>query len=243
MKKYKKLKPIETSSLVDKVEIAILNFMKENQLTPGDPIPKELEFSKSLNVSRTVVREALTRLRTLGLIDSKKHRGIVIVEPDFFNNFERIVDSGLLGQSTLKNLFELRLILEMGMADFLFEYKTSKDLIELEEIVEKEEREELDKTFFSLDKEIAFHGKLYQISRNKTLQRFQDLLLPVFEFVHENNPDNANSSYKYSSGKFITHRMLMENLKVGTPETFRNAMRQHLEPHFESVFKNKKIDK
>lgn len=238
MKKYKKLKPIETLSLVDKAELAILNFLKDNKLNPGDSIPKELEFSKSLNVSRTVVREALTRLRTLGIIDSKKHRGMVIVEPDFINNFERIVDSGLLGPTTLKNLFELRLILEMGMADFLFEYKTEKDLIELEEIVEKEEKEELDKTFFSLDKEIAFHGKLYQISRNKTLQRFQDLLLPVFEFVHENNPDNTN--YSYSSGKFTTHRMLMENLKIGTPETFRNAMRQHLEPHFEAVFKNTK---
>lgn len=235
MKKYKNLKPVETTSLVDRVELTLLEFLKENDLEPGDAIPKEIELSESLNVSRTVIREALTRLRTLGLIESKKHRGMILVEPDFINNFERVIDSGLLGTSTLKNLFELRLILEMGMADFLFEYKTDKDLKELEEIVEKEEKEEKDKTFFSLNKEIAFHGKLYQISQNKTLQRFQDLLLPVFEYVHEKNKPKG-FEYTYSSGKFVTHRMLMENLKVGTPETFRNAMRQHLEPHFESTF-------
>jgi hypothetical protein len=33
--------------------------------------------------------------------------------------------------------------------------------------------------------------------------------------------------------------MLMDNIKIGTPETFRNAMRHHLEPHFDSIFKEK----
>lgn len=55
---------------------------------------------------------------------------------------------------------------------------------DLEEIVANEEEQEADQSHFSLDKEIAFHGKLYQISNNKTLQGFQHLLLPVFEYVH-----------------------------------------------------------
>src|SRR5690625_4450811 len=167
MKKYN-LKPVNTQSLVDKVELTLLDFFKENKLKAGDAIPKELEFSESLGVSRTVVREALTRLRTLGLVESKKHRGMILTEPDILNNLERIIDSRLVGTSILKNLFELRLILEMGMADFLFEYKTTKDLEELEEIVEREEEEKANKKYFSLDEEIAFHGKLYQMSNNKT---------------------------------------------------------------------------
>lgn len=241
MKKYN-LKPVNTQSLVDKVELTLLDFFKENNLKAGDAIPKELEFSESLGVSRTVIREALTRLRTLGLVESKKNRGMILTEPDILNNLERIIDSRLVGTSILKNLFELRLILEMGMADFLFEYKTTKDLEELEEIVEKEEEEGAKKTYFSLDKEIAFHGKLYQISNNKTLQRFQRLLLPVFEYVHQQSKPE-DSEYKYSAGKFVTHRMLMENIKLGTPETFRNAMRQHLEPHFDSAFNSKAFEK
>lgn len=233
----KNIKPIDTLSLVDKVEIRLLEFFKNNNLKPGDPIPKELEFSESLGVSRTVIREALLRLRTLGLVESKKHRGMVLTEPDIINNFSRILDPSLLGTGILKNLFELRLILEMGMADFLFERKTQKDLDELEEIVVNEEEQESDKNHFSLDKEIAFHGKLYQISNNKTLQGFQQLLLPVFEYVHLKNAPK-DFKHRYSSGRFVTHRMLMENIKVGTPETFRNAMRHHLEPHFDSIFKD-----
>ncbi|MBC9794960.1 FadR/GntR family transcriptional regulator [Sinomicrobium weinanense] len=239
MKKMKKIGPVDTLSLVDKVELRLMQYFKENNLKPGDPISREIDLSESLGVSRTVVREALLRLRTLGFIESKKHRGMIFKEPDIINNFERILDPTLLGANTLKSLFELRLILEMGMADFLFEYKTKEDLEELENIVRTEEETSYDKTVFSLDKEIAFHGKLYQISKNTTLQRFQDLLLPVFEYLYQQEEFKNNGTYAYSSGKFVTHRMLLDNLKVGTPETFRNAMRRHLEPHFDRIFNSK----
>lgn len=234
----KGIKPVDTLSLVDKVEISLLEYFKERGLKAGDPIPKELEFAESMGVSRTVIREALLRLRTLGLVESKKHRGMVLTEPDIINSFERIMDPSLLGMGILKNLFELRLILEMGMADFIFERKTEADLVELEEIVSAEEESEADKSHFSLEKEIAFHGKLYQMSNNKTLQRFQHLLLPSFEYVHlKNKPEDFD--YRYANG-FVTHRMLMDNIRVGTPETFRNAMRRHLEPHFEGIFSQHK---
>ena len=234
--KLEKIEPIDNLSLVDKVEARILAFFKENGLRPGDAIPKELEFAESLGVSRTVVREALLRLRTLGLVESKKHRGMILTQPDVVGSFERVLDPTILDESTLKNLFELRLILEMGMADFLFERKTQKDMDELEEIVTFEEDNVNNESFFSLDKEIAFHGKLYQMSNNETLQKFHKLLLPVFEFVHRETSEEWRQ-FKYSSGKFVTHRMLMDNIKVGTPERFRNAMRNHLEPHFVRTFK------
>ncbi|MET2986507.1 FadR/GntR family transcriptional regulator [Aureibaculum conchae] len=229
-----KIAPIKNMSLVDEVEIRVMQFIKENKLKSGDSIPKELEFAAALGVSRTVVREALLRLRTIGIIDSKKHKGMVLTQPDIIGNFEKAIKSNLLGEETLKDIFELRLILEMGMADLLFARKTEKDIEKLEKIVSNEEGLQRDSTIFTLDLEIAFHGKLYEISGNSTLKRFQDLLLPVFRYVHENMLQNAGN-FQYSSGKFITHRDILNELIKGTPETFRIAMRQHLEPHFERV--------
>ncbi|MDT7829890.1 FCD domain-containing protein [Pricia sp. S334] len=244
MKTLKKLKPVDTGSLVDKVEVRLLSFFKDNNLKPGDAIPKELEFAESLGVSRTVVREALLRLRTLGLIDSRKHKGMTLKHPDIINNFARILDPTLLGENTLKQLFELRLILEMGMADFLFEHKTKKDMDELEEIVAAEEATDSGKIRFTLDKEVAFHGKLYQMSNNTTLQKFQDLLLPVFNYVYQEDTKSTDlDDYHFSGGRFVSHRMLFQNLKVGTPDTFRNAMRRHLEPHFDHTFSKKESKK
>lgn len=240
MKNSEKLEPIDTLSLVDKVEMRLMQYFKDNHLKPGDPIAKEMDLAASLGVSRTVVREALLRLRTLGFIESKKHKGMTFKEPDIINNFERILEPNLLGEKTLKSLFELRLILEMGMADFLFEYITSQDIQELEQIVKEEAAANYNKNMFSLDKEIAFHGKLYQISRNRTLQRFQDLLLPVFEYHYQQESLKNKNDYQYSSGKFVNHKMLLDHLKTGSPETFRNAMRRHLEPHFDQIFLKRK---
>lgn len=82
MENRTKLKPLTHLSLVDRAEIRITDYIKNNDLKVGDSIPKEMEFAESLGVSRTVIREALTRLRTIGIIDSKKHKGMVLSQPD-----------------------------------------------------------------------------------------------------------------------------------------------------------------
>lgn len=232
--KLNKITPLENLSLVDKVELRLKEYFKENNLTIGDSIPKELEFAEALGVSRTVIREALLRLRTIGVIESKKRKGMVLTQPDIIQNFEKAIEYNLLGEEALVDIFELRLILEMGMADLLFARKTKKDIDALDKIVAKQEKEENDTSIFSLKHEIAFHGKLYEMSNNSTLQRFQDLLLPVFNYVHDNMPIGAKD-FKYSKGKFVTHRDLLEILKDGNAETFREAMRNHLEPHFDRI--------
>ena len=88
-----KIKPVDTLSLVDKVELRLMEFFSENQVKPGDSIPKEMEFAESLGVSRTVIREAFLRLRALGLIESKKHRGMIFTQPDVLNGFAKVLGS------------------------------------------------------------------------------------------------------------------------------------------------------
>ena len=65
---YPKIRPVSTLSLVDKVEIRLREYFEYNNLKPGDSLPTEIDLSKALGVSRTVVREAFLRLRTLGLV-------------------------------------------------------------------------------------------------------------------------------------------------------------------------------
>jgi len=70
------------------------------------------------------------------------------------------------------------------MSDFLFENKTEKDMEDLEGIIAEEEETSYEENRFSLDKEVAFHGKLYRMSGNTNLIGFQNLLLPVFEYKY-----------------------------------------------------------
>jgi len=225
------LKEIDTRSLVDKVETNLVNLLLEKKLKVGDQIPKEIELAESLGVSRTVIREALLRLRMMGLIDSRKKKGAVITSPDLFAILNKSMNPHILDQDTLKEMFEIRLILEIGMADFLFKRIRKKDIEELRKIVSNEPPV-TKYHLFNIEHEIAFHGKLYEITENETLHKFQNLLLPVFDYVHNSGLLKKQARLK----TFVSHKDLVEILEKGSPEEFRNGMRSHLENHFARLF-------
>ncbi len=224
-------KTIETSSLVDKVEAKLVELLQQQKLKVGDSIPKELELAEALGVSRTVIREALLRLRLMGLIESKKKKGSVITSPDIFGNLSKSMNPHILDPGTLKEVFEIRLVLEIGMADFLFHRITKADIKELKQIVANEPPAAQDH-LFNVEHEIAFHGKLYEITGNETMKKFQKMLLPVFDYVHNSGLLKKQTALK----TFVSHKELVEILENGTPEQFRNGMRNHLENHFARIF-------
>lgn len=225
------LKTIDTASLVDKVEESLVDLLRQQKLKVGDSIPKEIELAQTLGVSRTVIREALLRLRMMGLIESKKKKGAVITSPDLFGIMSKSINPHVLDQDTLKEMFEIRLVLEIGMADFLFQRVRKEDIDELKKIVDNEPPV-TDYHLFNIDHEIAFHGKLYEISGNETLKKFQKLLLPVFDYVHHSGLLKKQPMLK----KFVSHKGLVDILENGSPELFRNGMRNHLENHFARIF-------
>ncbi|RKO71219.1 FadR family transcriptional regulator [Sphingobacterium puteale] len=217
------LTPIATSTRADIVEIRIREYLSNKKLKTGDTLPTELELAEALDVSRNVLREALSRLRMLGLIETKKKRGMVLSAPDILGSFERVLNPQLMDENTMKDIFELRLVLELGMADLLYLRKTDKDIAELEQIVKKDKNADAEE--FRISQEIAFHGKLYEITGNNTLKRFQTMLMPIFGFVL------SNSHHSIKSG--VSHSDLVQILKNGDRDSFSDAMREHLRPHIE----------
>jgi DNA-binding FadR family transcriptional regulator len=225
----KDLARVSTETMVDIVELRLREFFKKKSFKPGDALPKEMELVEALGVSRNVVREALSRLRMLGLVETKKKRGMILARPDVLGTFERVLDPLIIDQSTLQDLFELRLVLEMGLADLLFLRKTEKNIAELENIALNENRGS--EKGFRVQNEIAFHGKLYEISGNNTLKRFQVMLMPVFGYV-----TTLEKEREYKSGT-VSHLDLVKILKNGTKEDFKAGMYEHLKPHFDALSK------
>jgi GntR family transcriptional repressor for pyruvate dehydrogenase complex len=224
-----RLNSVKNLTIVDKVEINLRKFFSNENLQPGDSIPKEMELAKAMGVSRTAIREALIRLKLLGLIDSKKNRGMVLTRPNLLSNIKRVLDPQLLDGNTLKEIFELRLVLEMGIADILFIKKNDKKISLLEEIVEREENTNDKIEKMKID--VEFHSTLYKMSDNTTILEFQKMLLPIFNYV--NNGLQVRS--QITNGNYVSHRVLLNILKNGTPEEFRNNMKSHLRQYFEKV--------
>lgn len=226
------LPSIDTSSLVDKVEMNLIDFLVKNNYQPGDIIPKETELASAMGVSRTVVRESLARLKTLGILESVKHKGTLIKSPNLSELLGKSLIPHILDDATLKDIFELRLVIEIGMSDLIFEHITPEDIVELEEIINTEP-EKSDDVLFDKEHEIRFHSKLYEITKNNTLKNFQQMLIPVFNYIYDSGIINKPIQKK----KHVSHQGLVDILKKGTPDQFRSSMRNHLENHFQRLFK------
>lgn len=223
------LNPAVYSTLADRVETKLIDVFQNRKLKPGDSIPKEKDLAGMMGVSRTVIREALARLKTMGLLESKKHKGTVITSPDISAILRKSIVPMFLDRHTLMDLFEMRLALEVGMADFIYARKTEADLEELESIVNIEPTHSASMVF-NVDQEMRFHGKLYMMSGNKTMMDFQHLVLPVFQVVY-----NTRFVKKGKRIKYKTHKELVSLLKTGSEYEFREGMRTHLEDHLQRI--------
>jgi DNA-binding FadR family transcriptional regulator len=136
----------------------------------------------------------------------------------------------ILDQGTLKDIFEMRLVIEVGMADLVVTRATDEDIEELFSIV-KNETDQTGNTLFDIDYEIHFHSKLYSITGNETLKGFQRMLLPVFNYVYTSGLINRAIADK----RYVSHKELVEILRFRDADMFRTAMRKHLENHFKRL--------
>ena len=216
-----------TTTLVDQVEEALLNYLKNKNLKIGDSIPNEIEIANALGVARSVLREALSRLKMLGMIESRTRRGMVLREPSLLEGMKRVVDPRILSEDTLFDILGFRVALEIGICHSIFRNITPKAIEELEEIVQLEVVFENNE--YAPFSELSFHSKLYEITGNKTIMEFQNIIHPIMVFVKDKfkdllSPINIELKEK---GQIVTHRDLLNYLKAGDEPGFQKAISQH----------------
>ncbi len=229
----------EDISLVEQTQRDILKYISQHSQNPH--LPKEQEFVEILGVSRVVVREALSRLRALGIIETKRKRGTVVVAPEIFAVLKTIIASGVLDKDTLRDLYQLRIMLEVGMADFIYLKKTPDQLEQLDEIVSEEVQLEREMTMAQTEEQrysvakkltevdIRFHSALYEMTGNKSLIDFQYILRHLFTLYR------PKIKADYHSRTIVSHVSLFNLLRTGTADAFRMAMRLHLKTQFENM--------
>ena len=226
----------ENLSLVEQTERNILEYISSHN--DAYDLPKEQEFVEILGVSRVVVREALSRLRAIGIIETKRKKGTVLASPPIFSTLKVIVESGCMTKETLKDLYEIRLMLEIGMADFIYMNKTEEQMAELEKIVDEgvalhkeiEVTDDPDRrkalAIEATQKELEFHSALFRMTGNTSLMDFQNIMRRLFTLYYT-RVDNL-----FHRHTLVSHVILYNILRKGTPDAFRTAMRLHLNTQF-----------
>ena len=175
----------QSITLVDQVEDKLLNYFRSQDLKVGDSIPNEIELSSALGVARSVLREALSRLKMMGMIESRTRRGMILTEPFILGGMKRVVDPRIMSQESLLDLLGFRVALEIGISSDIFHNIKEQDIMELEEIVNAGVA--LGNNEYANLSEYTFHSKLYEITGNKTIVQFQSIIHPVMNFVKTNS--------------------------------------------------------
>lgn len=105
---------------------------------PGDTLPGEIEFSEQLNVSRTAYREAIRILAAKGLVESRPKAGTKVSDRSRWNLLDPDVlawafETDEPSEAFIRDLFELRLIVEPAAAGLAAERRTSGQLRRMEQ--------------------------------------------------------------------------------------------------------------
>ncbi|OQM47293.1 GntR family transcriptional regulator [Anoxybacillus sp. UARK-01] len=131
---YKQIKP---KKIYEEVAETIFDMIKNGVLKPGDKLDSVQQLEENFQVGRAAIREALTALKAMGLIELKQGEGTYIREFDPTMLSFPISIAALMKKEDIAYLLEVRKLLEVGAAGVAARKRTERDLKAMEEALEQ----------------------------------------------------------------------------------------------------------
>ena len=158
MEKAPKSKP---SALTDWTYQYLKKSILNLDFRPGEQLHIE-EFTKKLEVSRTPIREAFLRLATEGLVDVRPRVGYFVSD---------------ITEQDIRDLFEVREIVETRAARQAAEALTDEELEKLKALLQESEQAVKDGDFTTyINNDVKFHDYLQKHVSNQRLQAVMESL-------------------------------------------------------------------
>lgn len=201
---------LKRESVVDKIVNFVRHSIVLGKLKPGQKI-NEREFTGTYGFSRSPLREALRILDTEGLINIIPHKGAFI---------------GKILEDDLKEIYEMRMLIELYGVEKACRNKSSESILELEQIINNQ-RIDFEKNMHAdlLISSSAFHLKLIDMAGNKKLlQMYENLIRPIrfILFMIYQNREHARNSLEQ-------HSEFLSFFKSGKPSQVKSLFKKHLE--------------
>ncbi|UUZ84947.1 FadR family transcriptional regulator [Paenibacillus sp. P26] len=177
------IKTVKRSTLSNQVVERIVHLLTSGQLKPGDRLPPEMELIEMLDVSRPVLREALSSLETLEVITRKTRGGTYFNSKIGSKPFSVML---ALAVDNLPAVIEARMALELGLVTMAAEKITDGQLAKLKETIDLIAGG-VDNNYGEVDKE--FHRIIAVSADNPIVEGMIDSLIAAH--------DRMNSHIKY----------------------------------------------
>lgn len=215
----------------ERIAELIVEFIAEQQLSPGDRLPTEQEFAEQFGVSRTIVRDAIKMLTPSGLVRPRRGSGIFVGEEEPQPpQTSRLHTASTATPERISELFEFRSFQEMQTARLAAQRVTVAELRTIEhflslnkEAAKSEDRE----TFLRSDDE--FHRSIAVASHNAFFVEAVTSILQLQRWAVNILTGGAPGSSLLAVEQ---HIRLFEAIRDGKPDQAAEAARVHVETVF-----------
>lgn len=195
----------------------------------GSVLPTEQVLGERFEVSRTVVREALARLAGVGLIEVRHGLGSVVLERRRWREMDADLlqirtDAGLI-DDLLPDLFDIRRMVELEVAERAARQRTPEDLAILAGIMEQQRASMGDPEAYNAA-DIAFHDALIAASGNELLRV---LIAPISQVWRIGSMVTMRRDPEVVTYSMQGHEEIFAAISAGDPVATRAAMNRHLD--------------
>jgi len=202
--------------------------IRSRALQPGDKLPTESEIMKVWGVSRTVVREALSRLQAAGLVETRHGIGTFVLAPPPSSSFG-IDPAELATAIDVMAVLELRISLETETAGLAAQRRTDKQLAEIRAALDELEGKAQGQGD-TVAADLRFHMLIAAATGNRY---FADIMAhlgsTLIPRARINSPRIAKEDLpQYLRRVNAEHEEIYEAIARRDPEAARAAMRLHL---------------
>ncbi len=220
-----RLAAIKRRSAVEQVVERITAVIKERKLRSGERLPGEFELVEQLQVSRPVLREALARLQSQGLVDIQRGRGTFVGDTTSLANCVRMLQTAVtISPQELLSYAELRSAIEVQAARQAAEKANDEDIAVLSGLLKRLDDEELPYAE-ALQIDFRFHRKLIEIAGNPLMQNLMEV---IYEFVLAQMVRTTPSQRVNQLGRKL-HKEILKAIGLHDSDAAELAMRKHMQ--------------
>lgn len=217
---------VQRASLVNLVVDELIKLIRDRRLRADDPLPSAAELSEELDVSRTVVREAIAELAGQGLLTRRQGRETLVALPDS-PQLERLLRLrfAVRGEN-FADLQEFRRILEVGAARLAAERATEQDIEQLRQALSHLQQATEGEDLHLKDQ--AFHREIARISGNDMVLLTLDGITPLLVELRRHAWAGWISSGRGLHDILHAHELIFDRIHDNDPEGAAESMRAHL---------------
>lgn len=197
--------------------------IEKGELRPGDRLPPERELAVQIGVSRPSVRAGLQALSAMGVVQARHGAGTFITDGPPTLATGPLSFMAALHGITKEEMFEARMVLEVGAVRLAAERATGQDLAAI--------AEEMAGMFASLDQpltflvhDITFHRAIAHASKNPIMASLIEMVSAMF---YEQRKANVGAIPDLRVAA-EAHRAIYQALRDHDGDAAQAAMTEHL---------------